>query len=155
MLPVSRPLVPVWELPLVLDALSRHLFEPMEAQMKVVLLKTAFLFALTTAKQVSDLQALSIRPSYLQFAARLRRVCFKPIAAFVPKVVDSGYRCPTVELQAFHPPPFSSAEERRLNTLGPVRALHVCLSRTAGFRKDGQLFVSWANLHKGCNCSGI
>ena len=67
----------------------------------------------------------------------------------MPKVVESGYRCPTVELLAFHPPPFSSAEEKKLNTLCPVRALHVYLSRTAGFRKSDQLFVSCATPHKG------
>ena len=35
-LPVSRPLVPLWELSLVLDALSLHPFEPLEvAEMKL------------------------------------------------------------------------------------------------------------------------
>ncbi|KAK0154188.1 Potassium voltage-gated channel subfamily H member 4 [Merluccius polli] len=147
---VSRPLVPLWELSLVLDALSLHPFEPMEvAEIKFVSLKTALLLALTTAKRVSDLQALSIRPSCLQFARGRTKVCLRPNPAFVPKVVVSGYRCPTVELLAFHPPPFSSAEEKKLNTLCPVRVLHVYLRRTAGFRKDDQLFVSWSTPHKG------
>ena len=90
-LPVSRPLVPLWELSRVLDALSLHPFEPMEvAEMKFVSLKTALLLALTTAKRVSDLQALSIRPSCLQFSQGLTKVCFRPNPAFVPKVVESG-----------------------------------------------------------------
>ena len=55
-----------------------------------------------------------------------------------------------VELSAFHPPLFSSAEEQRLNTLCPVRALHVYVSRSAAFRKGDQLFVSWATpTHRG------
>ena len=54
-----------------------------------------------------------------------------------------------VELSAFHPPLFSSAEEQRLNTLCPVRALHVYVSRSAAFRKGDQLFVSWATPHRG------
>lgn len=149
-LPVSRPLVPLWELSVVLDALSHHPFEPMEvAEIKFVSLKTALLLALTTAKRVSDLQALSIRPSCLQMAPGLAKVCLRPNPAFVPKVMESAYRCSTVELLAFHPPPFSSVEEERLHTLCPVRALHVYLNRTAGFRKVDQLFVSWATPHRG------
>ncbi|XP_028451658.1 uncharacterized protein LOC114566981 [Perca flavescens] len=53
-------------------------------------------------------------------------------------VVESAYRCPSVELLAFHPPPFSSGEEQRLHMLCPVRALHMYVSRTAGFRKADQ-----------------
>lgn len=101
---------------MVLDALSLHPFEPKEvAEMKFVSLKTALILVLTPAKRVSDLQALLIRPLCLQFGAGLTKVCFKPNPAFVPKVMESGYRCPMVELLAFHRPPFSSAEERRFN----------------------------------------
>ena len=149
-LPVSRPLVPLWDLSVVLDALSHHPFEPLETvEMKFVSLKVVLLLALTTAKRVSDLQALSIRPSCLQIAPGISKVCLRPNPAFVPKVVESTYRCLTVELSAFHPPPFSSAEEQRLNTLCPVRALHVYVSRSAAFRKGDQLFVSWATPHRG------
>ena len=149
-LPVSRPLVPLWDLSVVLDALSHHPFEPMEAVgMKFVSLKTVLLLALTTAKRVSDLQAWSVQPTCLQFAPGLSKVCLRPNPAFVPKVVESAYRCPSVELLAFHPPPFSSGEEQRLHMLCPVRALHIYVSQTAGFRKADQLFVSWATPHKG------
>ncbi|XP_056436383.1 uncharacterized protein LOC130373776 [Gadus chalcogrammus] len=149
-LPVSRPLLPLWDLSVVLDALSHHPFEPLEAVgMKFVSLKVVLLLALTTAKRVSDLQALSICPSCLQFAPGISKVCLGPKPAFVPKVVESTYRCLTVELSAFHPPLFSSAEEQRLNTLCPVRALHVYVSRSAAFRKGDQLFVSWATPHRG------
>ncbi|XP_034530069.1 uncharacterized protein LOC117805448 [Notolabrus celidotus] len=149
-LPVSRLLVPLWDLSVVLDALSRHPFEPMGAvEMKFVPLKTALILALTTAKRVSDLQALSIRPSCLQFGPGLTKVCLRPNPVFVPKVLESAYKCPTVELLAFHPPPFSSVEEQRLHTLCPVRALHMYMCRTAEFRKEDQLFVSWATPHRG------
>ena len=77
------------------------------------------------------------------------KVCLRPNPAFIPKVVESAYRCPTVELKAFHPPPFGSAEESRLNTLCPVRALRVYVNRTASFRGTDQLFLSWATPHKG------
>ncbi|XP_067290316.1 uncharacterized protein [Pseudorasbora parva] len=148
--PVARRMVPLWDLSMVLEALSQHPFEPLEAiGLKFLSLKTALLLALVTAKRVSDLQALSISPSCLQFAPGLTRVSFRPNPAFVPKVVDSSYRCSTTELTAFHPPPFSSPEEKRWNSLCPVRALHRYMERTAGFRKNDQLFVSWATPHKG------
>ena len=148
--PVSRPLIPLWDLSGVLEALTQHPFEPLGVvELKFLSLKTALLLAVTTAKRVSDLQALSTRPACLQFAPGGSKVCLRPNPAFIPKVVESAYRCPTVELGAFHPPPFQSAEDRKLNTLCPVRALQVYVDRTAGFRRSDQLFVSWATAHKG------
>ncbi|XP_030000932.1 uncharacterized protein LOC115426842 [Sphaeramia orbicularis] len=149
-LPVSRPLVPLWDLLLVLDALSHHPFEPIEVVgLRFLSVKTALLLSLTTAKRVSDLQALSVHPSCLQLAPGRAKACFRPNPAFVPKVMEPSYRCPTLELLAFHPPPFSSEEDERLHTLCPVRALGVYVDRTAGFRRTNQLFVSWATPHKG------
>ncbi|KAK2823508.1 hypothetical protein Q7C36_020108 [Tachysurus vachellii] len=148
--PVSRQMVPLWDLPIVLEALSQHPFEPLEAvSLKYLSLKTALLLALVTAKRVSDLHALSVSPSCLQFAPGLTKVSFRPNPAFVPKVLESTYRCPSTELAAFHPPPFSSPEERKLNALCPVRALRAYVGRTAGFRTCDQLFVSWATPHTG------
>lgn len=52
---VSRPLGPLWELSVMLNALFFHPFEPMEvADMKFVSLNTALLLALITVKQVKD-----------------------------------------------------------------------------------------------------
>lgn len=148
--PVSKQMVPLWDLPIVLEALSQHPFEPIEAvSLKYLSLKTALLLALVTAKRVSDLHALSVSPSCLQFAPGLTKVSFRPNPAFVPKVMESAYRCPATELAAFHPPPFSSPEDQKLNALCPVRALQVYVERTAGFRTCDQLFVSWATPHIG------
>lgn len=105
-----------------LEALSQHPFESLEeVGLKFASLKTALLLSLTTAKRVSDLQALSIQPSFLQFTPGLTKVCLQPNPAFVPKVVEAAYRCTKVELVAFHPPPFSSGEEQRLNTVPSAR----------------------------------
>ncbi|KAJ8333524.1 hypothetical protein SKAU_G00415320 [Synaphobranchus kaupii] len=148
--PVSKPLAPSWDLNVVLEALSSALFEPVESvELKLLSLKTVLLLALTTAKRVSELQALSIHPSCLRFAQDYGKVVFKANPAFIPKVINPAYSCSSVELRAFHPPPFSSQEESRLNTLCPVRALRVYVDRTKGFRKSNQLFVSWASTHRG------
>ena len=55
-----------WDLPLVLQALSRAPFEPMAgSSLRLLSIKTAFLLAVTTAKRVSELHALSISPTCL------------------------------------------------------------------------------------------
>ena len=142
--PVTKPLVPSWDLSGVLEALSCQPFEPLEmVEMKILSVKTALLLAVTSAKRVGELHALSVHPSCLHFAPGFSRVSLRPNPAFVPKVIrDSGV--PMLELMAFHPPPFSSEEDRRLHCLCPVRALRVYLDRTKALRKSSQLFVSVA-----------
>lgn len=149
-LSVSRPLVPLWDLLLVLDALSCRLFESYEVvELKMLSVTTALLMTLVTAKRVSDLQALSVHPSCLQLAPGQAKTCLRYNGAFVPKVVDSSYRCSTWEMLAFYPPPFLSEEDQCLHTLCTVQALSVYVQRTAGFRRTDQLFISWSTPHKG------
>ena len=53
---------------MVLDALSRPPFEPLQhVELKVLSFKTALLLALASAKRVSDIHALSVSASCLQF----------------------------------------------------------------------------------------
>lgn len=73
---------------------------------------------------MSNLKALSVYPC-LQLAPGLAEACLRPNLAFVPKVMKSSYKCLTLELLAFHPPPFSSKEDKRLHTLCPEQALSV------------------------------
>ncbi|XP_058483844.1 uncharacterized protein LOC131459867 [Solea solea] len=148
--PVRKPLVPSWDLPMVLEALSGLPFEPLEfADLKVLSLKTILLLALTSASRIGELHALSVHDSCMQFSADYGKVILRPNPAFVPKVSDSAYSCSTLELLAFHPPPFAGEDEKRLNALCPVRALRIYVDRTKGFRKSNQLFVSWAPSHRG------
>ena len=142
LLPVSRSLFPKWDLVLVLDSLSRPPFEPLETvELKLLTFKTVLLVALTTAKRVSDIQALSVSPECLRFAEDGRRVVFKPNPAFVPKNLLS-VGTPT-KLAAFHPPPFSSEEDRRLHGLCPVRVLRLYVQRTSAPGRPSQLFLSF------------
>lgn len=56
---VAKPMIPFWDLLIVLEAVSHHPFKPTEGTgMMILSLKTA----LTTAKRVSDLHALSVHP---------------------------------------------------------------------------------------------
>ena len=71
-----------------LRALTGPPSEPLEGvDMKCVSLKTALLLALTSAKRVGDMQALSISPSCLQFSIAGDKVVMRPNAAYTPKVV--------------------------------------------------------------------
>ncbi|XP_062279213.1 uncharacterized protein LOC133984014 [Scomber scombrus] len=59
--PPQAQRAPVWDLPLVLDALCLPPFEPLaQAELKWVSAKTAFLLAITSAKLVGELNALSV-----------------------------------------------------------------------------------------------
>ena len=66
----------------------------------------------------------------------------RPNPAFVPKVVGS---CSPIDLLAFA----ASPEGQQSHALCPVRAVRMYMDRTRGFRRSDQLFVSWANPHKG------
>ena len=108
---------------------------------KFVSLKTALLLALTSAKRVGDMQALSVSPLCLQFSIAGDRVVMRPNAAYTPKVVATPFRNQVIELAVFSPPPFASAEEERLNKLCPVRALRCYVECTGAFRQSDLLFV--------------
>lgn len=148
--PVLKPSVPSWDLPLVLEALCGPPFEPIESvDMKFLSYKTALLLALTSAKRVGDLHALSVHPSCTQFTPDGSKVTLRPNAAYLPKIIPAAYSSMTFELLSYCPPPFASEEQRRLRSLCPVRALRTYIDRTQGVRLCDQLFVCFANPAKG------
>ncbi|MGH0164279.1 UNVERIFIED_CONTAM: hypothetical protein FKN15_046786 [Acipenser sinensis] len=57
------------------------------------------------------------------------------------QVVKAFHLNQSVELEAFHPPPFSSEEDRRLNSLCPVRPLRCYVSRMRTLCQSDQLFI--------------
>jgi len=62
--PVVHVSTPQWDLPLVLKALASGQIEHLElSSLKALLWKTALLLALTSAKRVFELTALSVHPS--------------------------------------------------------------------------------------------
>ncbi len=144
---VSKPLIPPWDLSVVLNVLSQPPFEPVDGiDLKLLSLLAALLLALSTAKRVSELHALSVNSPCMQFAMDYSRVTLKTNPAFVPKVSESALACKLVDLLAFHPPPFSSSEDEWLHCLCPVRALRMWTERKFC---SNRLFVSWADSHKG------
>lgn len=81
---------PLWDFSLVVEALTRAPFEPLaQVSFKLLSLKTAFLLAITLARRVGDLQALSIKePFFLLFEDRVLRQ--DPL--YLPKVALCGHR---------------------------------------------------------------
>lgn len=72
--PSIKPLLPNWDLPSVLWALTKHPFEPIESiDLKFLTWKTVFLVALASAARVSEIHALSIKESnYREESAGIR-----------------------------------------------------------------------------------
>ncbi len=134
---------------MVLEALSQYPFEPLGSiSLKLLSFKMVLLLALASAKCVSELHALSVPSSCTYFSLSGDKLFLKPNPAFMPKCFPA-LTSEVLELSVFHPPPFSSTEDQRLNALCPVRALQTCITRTSAFQKSDQLFISWVHAHKG------
>ena len=69
--------------------------------LKWLSVKTALLLALTSAKRVSDLCALSIQSGCLTITGDRARAVLRPNPAFVPEVIGSSYSSQVFELRAF------------------------------------------------------
>ena len=66
--PRVTPVLPQWDLGIVLEALSEPPYEPLrEASFKHLTLKTVFLLAMASAGRHSELQALRFDQNYIQF----------------------------------------------------------------------------------------
>ncbi|KAK5883801.1 hypothetical protein CesoFtcFv8_020091 [Champsocephalus esox] len=142
--PVSRALAPQWDLAVVLRALSKAPFEPLDqVPLKFLSAKVALLLALTSAKRVSDVSALSVAPSCLQIQGDGSSAVLRPNPAFMPKVITSLFRLRVITLDGFFPPPHTSEEETTSHLLCPVRALACYVARTAALRKSQRLFVHY------------
>ena len=139
---------PVWDLNLVLDALCRAPFEPLSrAELKWLSYKTAFLLAITSAKRVSELHALSISDSCLRWNPDGSGVTLWPNTAFLPKVLSTAHLNQPIRLARFNPPPGEGTNQPEL--LCPVRALRAYIGATTRIRRSDQLFVCHGGVNKG------
>lgn len=147
--PVS-PRVPAWDLSLVLKALASSPFEPLaQADLKWLSLKTAFLLAITSAKRVGELHALSVSESCLRWGPEGSGVTLWPNVAFLPKTLPRGHVNRPIYLARFVPP----AADDDLRVLCPVRALAAYVDATAHVRQTEQLFVCYGGHTRGCALS--
>ncbi len=77
--PAAHTRVPTWDLAIVLQGHSLAPFEPLEeVPAKFLTLKALFLLAISSLKRIGDLQALSVAPSYLEFAPSMVKAFIHP-----------------------------------------------------------------------------
>ena len=111
------PQVPTWNLYLVLEALKHPPFEPLgNVDRKWLSLKTAFLLAITSARRIGELHALSVHRDCCTFSPEGSKVVLRPNPAFLPKVLSDFHLSQSIELQSL---PVSAADQL---ALCPVRA---------------------------------
>ncbi len=98
--PSRPPLVPSWDLSIVLAGLQRGPFEPLDSvELNFLSLKTALLTALTSIKRVGDLQAFLVIEECLVFGPVYSHVVLRPRPTYVPKVPTTPFRDQVVNLQ--------------------------------------------------------
>ncbi|XP_034272360.1 uncharacterized protein LOC117664969 [Pantherophis guttatus] len=137
--PIHR--YPTWDLPKVLDALTRAPFELLrEVGLHFLSYKMTFLLAITSAKQVSELAALSMRADLCIFHPD--RVVLRLDPTFLPKVNSPFHRSLEIILPDFCPNP-SHPSERVWHTVDVRRALLIYLKRTSTIRQSESLLVSF------------
>ncbi len=135
--PSRSPIVPSWDLSIVLAGLQTGPFEPLDSvELKFLSLKTALLTALTSIKQVGDLQAFSVSEECLVFGPVYSHVVLRPRPGYVPKVPTTPFRNQVVNLQAL---PSEEADPEHCaytwTAPGASEALSSSLSATEGSRK--------------------
>ncbi len=144
--PSRPPLMPSWDLSIVLTGLQRGPFEPLDSvELKYLSAKTALLTALTSIKRVGDLQAFSVSEECLVFGPDYSHVVLRPRPGYVPKVPTTPFRDQVVNLQALP----SEEADPALALLCPVRALRIYVDRTRSFRSSEQLLVCYGGQQKG------
>ncbi len=144
--PSRPPLVPSWDLSIVLAGLHRGPFEPLDTvRQKFLSLKTAHLTVLTSLKRVGDLQAFSVSEECLVFGPVYSHVVLRPRPGYVPKVPTTLFRDQVVNLQALP----SEEADPALALLCPVRALRLYVDHTWSVSSSEQLFVCHGGQQKG------
>ena len=145
LLGVPRTLVPPWSLELVLAALAKAPFEPLNTiSLKLLTWKTVFLLAISSARRASELHALRIDEPYMSWNAS--GVTLFPDLAFLPKVA-SKFACS----QPICVPALQEESDPRLRNLCVRRVLKYYVERTRPVRGGDthQLFVAYGRSQRG------
>ncbi|XP_072001164.1 uncharacterized protein [Engystomops pustulosus] len=109
--PTVKDSSPQWDLSLVLDALTMGPFEPIDpSHMRFLTQKTAFLIAITSARRLGELQALSICEPYLSVSED--RITLRLDRNFLPKIVSNFHRNQEIILPTFCHHPKNPVEEK-------------------------------------------
>ena len=140
--PPARPVVPQWNLQLVLTALMQGPYEPPDrAPVALWSRKAAFLVALCSGARGGELAGLGAldRTHVQDQSATLR-----PAPGFVPKVGSARNVNRVIRLAAYSPQHATRRRGEEFSLLCPVRALRIYLDKTRRVRQCDRLFVSFA-----------
>ncbi len=144
--PPRPPLVPSWDLSIILTGLQRGPLEPLDSvELKFLSAKTALLTALTSIKRVGDLKAFSVSEECLVFGPDYSHIVLRPRPGYVPKVPTTPFRDQVVNLQVLP----SEEADPALALLCPIRALRIYVDRNRSFRSSEQLLVCYGGQQKG------
>ncbi|XP_078539962.1 uncharacterized protein LOC144824853 [Lissotriton helveticus] len=144
--PVRLP-SPSWDLNVVLSRLMKEPFEPIhKASLQHLSWKAAFLVAITSARRVSEIQALCCQEPYTVFHAA--KVVMRPHPKFLPKVISDFHVNQTITLPTLFQNP-SSPAERSLHSLYVRRVLKFYLDKTKDIRRSDQLFINYGSVRTG------
>lgn len=117
-------LIPSWDLTLVLQALQRYLFEPLQSvELSPLSIKMALLIVLTFIKRVGDLQVFSVSELCLELVSAYSTSETQP--EYVPPLRDQ-----VVNLQGIPP----DEGDPTLSLLCPVHDLRIYLDQRQSFR---------------------
>ncbi len=129
--PSRSPLVPSWDLSIILAGLQRGPFEPLDCAH----------FHQTGRGP----PGVSVSEECLVFGPVYSHVVLRPRPGYVPKVPTTPFRDQVVNLQALP----SEEADPALALLCPVRALRIYVTRTRSVRSSEQLFVCHGGQQKG------
>ncbi|XP_070582571.1 uncharacterized protein [Erythrolamprus reginae] len=147
--PIHR--FPSWDLSLVLKALTGPPFEPLRSiALRLLTIKTAFLVAITSARRVSDISALSIRPDLCIFYPD--RLVLRLDPTFIPKINSLFHRKQEIVLPDFCTHGHHQLE-LRWHKLDVRRAVKIYIRRTESFRRSERLFISFSQTKSGLGVS--
>jgi len=138
--PPADKYIPTWNLALVLDALRKPPFEPLDSiSLANLAVKTLFLIALSSGRRRSELHAMVVRGTALTYNNQAFHIQFD--RKFISKTTKMNSK---PDLQIVIPClPQDDHEER---TLCPVRCLSAYLQRFKPLRKanpSAKLFISY------------
>eukprot|EP00063_Salmo_salar_P059803 XP_014034638.1 PREDICTED: zinc finger protein 226-like [Salmo salar] len=132
-----------WDLDVVLAALAKPPFEPLEsASLKHLSMKVAFVVAITSMKRVGELHALSVSSECYRMDPGGRRISLRPNSSFLPKVLSDRHVNIPFILSAYDPPGVEESGPPS-GMLCPARALAAYVERTRALRTTDHLCLLW------------
>ncbi|KAL0162423.1 hypothetical protein M9458_041819, partial [Cirrhinus mrigala] len=149
--PPVRPRVPPWDLTVVLEALCRPSFKPIEESLDCHLtVKTVLLLALTLLKCRGS-SGPFCGPFLLGLCARYGQSLPVPLSGLCSEgpLLGTTACCTPGPLS----PSFREPDQQKLNCMCPVRALDTYVHRAAMWRRVDQLFVCYGPPKKGLPAS--